>query len=336
MPVLYYNNISIQLEEVQRTSPALKFLMGDTIYYASVTDVRPDQPTLHFKHHNGMIYHLVPATGIELVYEVASLVSNINRCITDVILQPGVYQVKVMGGRGGDGGGAVEQSNSPGFGAAEQICNFTITSVTNISVFRGGNGNNGIGGSKSGNATAPAGGGASGAPSAVIVNGEICKSEGGGGGRGGGGFLTNGSVYLYGRGAGGGFGVYQDGDGGFAQDTGAAFVVGGGGGGAPNGLGGAGYSLSSITYAVAGANAVGINSGGGGDAVMRNLTARGGSASQGSVQWSCGGHSLYSYGGGSAGGLVGGNKTATGGIGGSGVTTTMTDSYVRIYKVGDV
>ncbi len=179
MPVIYYNNISIELQEVQRTTPSLKFLVGDQIYYASVSTVAPDDETLHLKSNDGTVYHIVPhiADGT-MVYEVPDQTNSMNRCITNTTLQPGTYQVNVKGGRGGDGGGNATNQNSPGFEATERTCEFTLTQATSISVFRGGNGNPGGVGQKSGNATAPAGGGASGGPSAVIINGEICLSEG--------------------------------------------------------------------------------------------------------------------------------------------------------------
>ncbi len=340
MPAIHYGDFSIQLEEIQRTTPALRFMMGDEIYYAAVTDVKPDEPTLHFKHQSGMVYHLVPYISIEsLVYEAPDQTAYINTCITTETLAPGIYEIKVKGGRGGDGGGLATYQNAPGQEAIENVCIFTVPEITPISIFRGGNGNNGLSGAKSGNATAPGGGGASGAPAAVFVNGRICESPGGFGGRGAGGFSSNTGVVLYGRGAGGGYSSNSDGESGYAN---SAFAVGGGGGGGPSGLGGAGFNLSPDTYALPGGAAIGLSSGPGGDARLYNtsngntVAADGGIAGGGAVQWSCGGSMLYSYGGGAGGGLATGNKGARGGSGGSGVTTVTTGSYVRIYRIGSI
>lgn len=342
MPTIYFHELAIQLSETRLTASSLNFTIDDKTYYASVTKDEPEIKTLRFKDDQGQIYYLVNAKEIEeeLQFSLSENVTaeNTNACISNAVTLPaGTYRVKLKGGRGGDGGtpSGVNAQHSLGLEAIEQTYEFQLSEPTPIYAFKGGDGMPGTAGGKDGPAYAPSGGGSSGGPSAIIVKGQLMISQGGFGGSGGNGVLSNGTLYEYGAGAGGGDGPQKNGAAGFANAA-QQFAVGGGGGAAPGGLGGAGYTDPNNTrwYSNPGQDAVGNDSGAGGTAFNTNSYAGvGGVPGTGSVQWSCGGHALYSYGGGSGGGLATKNKGATGGSGGSGTTSTSSSSYIDIYKL---
>ena len=274
-----------------------------------------------------------------------------NQCVAQAtILEPGTYLVVVRGGRGGDGGGTLANGAAPGLDAIERRFRVELDTPMVAYMFRGGNGNpGGIGNTAGAGSTAAAGGGASGAPSAIVLcplyevcdtdNSKFFISEGGAGGRGAG-ARNNQGQFLYGRGAGGGFGPYRDGEAGSASAA-AEFSVGGGGGGAPGGRGGAGFVyIPNQWFSEPGQDAVGLASGAGGRGYSMRPNGllqfgAGGPAGAGTITWTCAGYTLHAYGGGSGGGLATRNQIATGGAGGSGTGTQTTHSTARVYRLDD-
>jgi hypothetical protein len=122
----------------------------------------------------------------------------------------------------------------------------------------------------------------------------------------------------------------------------ASFVCcGAGGGGAPNGLGGAAASNTTMK-ATAGTNGTdGPDGGGGNGGDAENLMGDSQTKNRGiggiggkNVTYDCAGHTATSYGGGGGGGAhetV--YSTANGGNGGFGSSGTSDVSFVRIYKI---
>ncbi len=283
--------------------------------------------TLHVEY-NGVTYS---AGQLELFYEA----SVFNSC-QSVSLPQGLYCVELLGGHGGDGG------NNTGSGLASNDAKyecFEVSKTTTVSVFRGGDGNNGSVNSN-GKVRSGGGGGASGVPSLFAVGNTVFVSGGGSGGTGGGARDYSGDNINCG---GGGGGNASSGGNGLNGAVNAALsndfiVCGGGGGGAVSGTGGTratGTALLFLTYtADAGSNA-GSNAGGAGGAAHRTTSQKAGGNGGDNTTYTCAGTSLVSYGGGGGGGVCtrsSGYVDLTGGTGGSGSTGTSSTSYVRIYR----
>ena len=350
------NAVGVLLNETQMTQHSLGFRAGDRTYYAALQQEEPagelpGPPTVRVMTsmgHRFSVRNANPIPNTPPVYQPPAQPQFTNACIGQAtILDPGEYLLVVRGGRGGDGGGTIAQGAASGFDAMERRFRVTLDEPKVAYIFRGGNGNPGsVGNTAGAGSTAAAGGGASGAPSAIILCPlyEPCNadnsipfiSEGGAGGRGAG-ARTNQGQFLYGRGAGGGFGPFRDGEAGFVSQAGE-FSVGGGGGGAPGGMGGAGFTESAGWFSEAGQNATQYLSGQGGRGYSTrpngNLQfGEGGPAGGGTVSWTCAGHTLFSYGGGSGGGMATRNQIATGGRGGSGTGTQTTHSIAQIFRL---
>lgn len=325
MPAINIGDIQIPVQMVQNTTPSLKIMdASGTIYYVdAMMGACPDA----VKVSDGENVYSIGAQT--LVYESNSF----DTCET-VTLTPGCYFVQVRGGRGGDGG-----NNAGSGGDAEiQTHSFTITQQTDVFVFRGGDGNAG-GVNISGNITTGGGGGASGVPSMVAFGDNVVISDGGSGGRGGRGVANNSEVYECGSGGGGGVGADSNGLDAVAHYTWDYnfLMCGAGGGGAPNGAGGGEASALSGGYGGGASMAATHDAGGAGGNAWRIVGSTDGGAGGATVSFSCGGHTLYSYGGG-GGGAVQAKFTLAqnldGGAGGSGTTGTSASSFVRIYKFG--
>jgi hypothetical protein len=256
--ILYYgdglNATAIPLQEARVSQNVIGFRTADRTLYASLQPEEPagplpGPPTLRVKTsmgHRFSVRDMEPLPETPPIFQPPSLPQYTNACIGDAtVMEPGEYLLVVRGGRGGDGGGTVAQGAASGFDAIERRFRVTLDSPYVAYIFRGGNGNpGGIGNTAGAGSTAAAGGGASGAPSAIILcplhepctieNSMSFISEGGAGGRGAG-ARNNQGQFLYGRGAGGGFGPFRDGEAGFVSAA-NEFSVGGGGGGAPGGV----------------------------------------------------------------------------------------------------
>lgn len=322
----YYNGIAVPLSTTQQTHPAIAFNVNGTVWYASLADAAV--PGTMAVDYNNVTYSI----GKWVLYHDQT---TINSCGSVSLPGGYYYKVEVMGGTGGTGG----SSGDAGLNATAYVSSaFLLTNNTTVSVFRGGNGNNGNNGDSGGNAGSngrgAGSGAASGAPSAVIVNGKVYKSEGGGGGRGGVAKCYNGSFTSGGAGGGGGSG-YTNGLNAhynYALNNDMC-ISGAGGGGAPNGPGGVEISGTGYGGGVGGNGSASI--GGGGGSAWRLTSKETGGNGGASVTWSCGGQTLYSYGGGGAGAI---NLRATstfnknGVAGGTGSTGSSSTSYAKIYR----
>ena len=325
MPAINIGDIQIPVQMVQNTTPSLKVMdaSGVTYYADAMLGACPDAVKVSDGEN---VYSIGTQT---LVHEV----SGINSCET-VSLAPGCYYVEVRGGRGGDGGNNV----GSGAEAVVQSYSFTINGPTDVYVFRGGDGNAGTV-NVDGNVISGGGGGASGVPSMVAFGDNVVISDGGSGGRGGRGVANNSEVYECGSGGGGGVGADSNGLDAVAHYTWDYnfLMCGAGGGGAPNGAGGGEASALSGGYGGGASMAATHDAGGAGGNAWRIVGSTDGGAGGATVSFSCGGHTLYSYGGG-GGGAVQAKFTLAqnldGGAGGSGSTGTSASSFVRIYKFG--
>ncbi len=324
MAVLNIGDAQILLETVQRTSPSLKVMdESGQIYYVFVRE--GDIPG-SLKISDGAKTYTVGDSS--LFFSAAS----INSCDT-VTLPAGRYGVKVVGGRGGDGG------NNPGSGADSvvQTYSFTLDAETTATYFRGGNGNAGTFNSNS-VVDSGGGGGASGADSLFYINGIATIAVGGNGGIGGNATNYDGAIQVCGAGGAGGVSAESDGGVGIvAGSLDSSFeLCGAGGGGAPYGKGGAGDSSGSYR-GEAGTDATDSNGGNGGRAV-RILSNTAGGTGGATVTYSCAGQTLYSYGGGGGGAINTGawsTRNAKGGNGGSGTSSTESAGVIEIYKYED-
>lgn len=324
--VLHVENTTLVPRATCDTEHKLWFQVGnETMCLPMTASFVPN--TLHVEH-NGVTYS---AGQLELFYEA----SVFNSC-QSVSLPRGLYCVELLGGHGGDGG------NNPGSGIASDDAKyecFEVSKTTTVSVFRGGDGNNGSVNSN-GNVRSGGGGGASGVPSLFAMENTVFVSSGGAGGTGGGARDYSGDNINCG---GGGGGNASSGGNGLNGSVNAALsndfiVCGGGGGGAVSGTGGTratGNALIFLTYtADAGSNA-GSNAGGAGGAAHRTTSQKAGGNGGNNTTYTCAGTSLVSYGGGGGGGVCtrfSSYVDLNGGDGGSGSTGTSSTSYVRIYR----
>ena len=325
MPAINIGDIQIPVQMVQQTTPSLKIMdSSGTIYYV---DAMPGECPDCLKVSDGTNVYSIGTR--HLVHEA----SGFDSCET-VSLAPGCYYVEVRGGRGGDGG----NNDGSGADAVMQSYSFTITTTTDVYVFRGSDGNAG-GVNIDGNIASGGGGGASGAPSMVAFGDTVVISEGGAGGIGGRGVANNSEVYECGAGGGGNAGENSNGLNAVAHYTWDYnfLMCGAGGGGAPNGAGGAEASALSGGYGGGASVAGGQDSGGDGGNAWRIVGSTNGGAGGATVAFSCGGHTLNSYGGGGGGAVQAKFTLAVdmdGGAGGTGTTGASDTSYVRIYKFG--
>ncbi len=332
---LHVGDTAIRLSTAKPTSPAFATSINGSTWYAGMTlcDISGAPKTSY----NGTKYSLVNGGEYTLFQEI----TNFNSCNT-ITLPAGMYRVEIRGGRGGNGGNGRGGNGTPGLDATAATYDFCLTTAATAYAFRGGDGNNGGDGPTGGNAGTRGGAGSgasSGADSALIVNGTFYKSNGGDGGNGGIVRCYNDALPTAGGGGGGGIGnTYGNGMNAhrnYVIIPGENFCMSGaGGGGAPSGSGGS--SNSSGGYGGGAGGAGSAAGGGGGGGSERLLTQRNGGAGGATVNWSCGGQTLYSYGGGGAGAaaLRGGNAfNENGPAGASGSSGTSTTSYVKIYKL---
>ena len=325
MPVLYFGDIPIQAETVQRTTPSLKMMNSSgNIYYISLVE--------------GACPNSVKISDGNKTYTAGRFSvaywesGKINQC-ESVVLEPGCYRIDLMGGRGGDGG---NNSGSGGL-ATSTTTTVMVTENTTVNVFRGGDGNSGEYNSN-GKIRSGGGGGASGVHSMFTINGNVTLSMGGSGGIGGKGVNYQGSQFNCGGGGGGNAGNNANGLNAatnykFLNE--AHFMCGAGGGGATYGTGGSDAS-SAGHGGNAGSNATSSGGGNGGGAYRLTSSKSGGTGGI-NVSYTCAGTTLTSFGGGGGGGVVaryGNQADLNGGNGGSGSTGTSSTSYVRIYRLG--
>ncbi len=328
--ILHVGDFGFKTHTDKRTSPSLcvGFDGNPQTYYIDLHEDNGYEHGLRVEYNN----RVYSAGGFELFYEETSF----NNC-KSVQLPKGFYCVDVLGGRGGDGG-----SNSGSGVASNDVKHecFEVTETTNVSVFRGGDGNNGDDSEERGKVRSGGGGGASGVPSLFAMGNTILVSNGGAGGNGGSGYDYNGNNKNCGAGGGGNISGGGNGTNGMvnASMNNNFFVCGGGGGGAVSGSGGTsatGTALLILKYtADAGGNATANAAGGGGNA-HRTTSEKSGGSGGNNVSYSCGVTSLVSYGGGGGGAVCARSSSYTdldGAAGGSGSTGTSSTSYVRIYR----
>lgn len=323
MPALYIGDFQVQLQTVKNTSPALHVMnsSGDVLY----ADAMLGDCSGAIKVSDGKNIYSIGMK--KLVHEITS----INSC-ENIVLTPGCYYVEVRGGRGGDGG----NNYGNGVDAITQTYSFSITADTNITVFRGGDGNSGDFGTNDGISTGGSGG-ASGVPSLFTMNDIVVKSEGGAGGIGASAIDANGVAQNCGGGGGGNANDLSNGLNGYADSSlnNSFFICGGGGGGAPSGRGGQEAS-SGLYRGAAGENGSLSNAGKGGDAHRLLSEHTGGNGGE-TISFSCGGQLLYSYGGGGSGAIEAkamNSINMDGYRGASGSTGSSSTSFVRIFKFG--
>ena len=150
MPAINIGDIQIPVQMVQQTTPSLKIMdSSGTIYYV---DAMPGECPDCLKVSDGTNIYSIGSR--HLVHEA----SGFDSCET-VSLAPGCYYVEVRGGRGGDGG----NNDGSGADAVMQSYSFTITTTTDVYVFRGSDGNAG-GVNIDGNIASGGGGGRPGRP----------------------------------------------------------------------------------------------------------------------------------------------------------------------------
>ena len=327
-PVLHIGKYALKAHADKRTVPSLclKPEGGTQTYYVDLYQDNGYAHGLRLKH-NGVTYS---AGRFELFYEA----SVFNSCQT-VSLPKGFYCVDLLGGRGGAGG------NNSGSGLVstdvKHEC-FELNETTSVSVFRGGDGNNGSVNSN-GSVRSGGGGGASGVPSLFAVGNTVLVSKGGAGGVGGAARDYNGDNKNCGAGGGGNAsagGAGSDGLVNYALNN-TFLICGGGGGGAVSGTGGASAERTVLFFsytADAGSNA-GSSAGGAGGAAHRSTSQKSGGSGGNNTTYTCAGTSLVSYGGGGGGAVctrASSYVDLNGGNGGSGSTGTSSSSYVRIYR----
>lgn len=328
-PILHVGKYAFKAHTDKRTTPSLCLKPGDgtETYYVDLYEDNGYEHGLRVKH-NGKTYS---AGRYEIFYE-----TNVFNSCQSVSLPKGFYCVELLGGRGGDGG------NNSGSGVASSDVKhecFELDETTTVSVFRGGDGNNGSVNS-SGNVRSGGGGGASGVPSLFAMGNTVLVSSGGAGGAGGTGHDYSGNDKNCGAGGGGNATSGGAGSDGAvtASLNNSFFVCGGGGGGAVSGTGGAkatGTVLIFFTITADNGSDAGANGGGGGGAAHRTSSQKAGGNGGSNTTYTCAGTSLVSYGGGGGGGVCARSSSGTdlnGGNGGSGSTGTSSSSYVRIYR----
>ena len=333
MPVLNFGDVAVPLYTTQMSSPSLKVMDSKgAIYYIPLIG------------EDGCV-----ATGTkELYYEESSF----NTCKT-LTLPAGCYSIEL---RGGFGGGKCNASDD-----AEQTpeivrYNLRIQKPIEISLMRGGDGN-----SSELTRGRGVGGGASGVASFIVAGDKIIESSGGNGERCTGipnayninSASTHCSVNGTYGGAGGTNTSLMNAPGIGAQSwcsTGGLSVqeiityTAPAGGGATSGNKGVGrtYTDDFASYIATEQNGSPSGGGNGGGLHLQyngvEYTATGGQGGA-TVSYSCGGHTVYSYGGGGAGGvcyrILENDKIGCfdGADGASGSTNTSETSFIKIYRL---
>ncbi len=313
-------------------------------------------PTLKVMDSKGVMYYIpliseggCVATGVkELFYEETSF----NTCKT-LDLPAGCYRIEMQGGFGGGkcnvGDDAEQMGDTIGY-------NLRLQQPMTISLFRGGDGN-----SSALSAGRGVGGGASGLASfAVLSDGTVIEASGGSGEQCAGipaGYSissANASCSLIGTY--GGSGSVDSSVSHSRGGAGQAWCSSGttvqeiitykapSGGGSKSGAAGAYGTLmdSFVSYTTApGSGSMSGGGSGGGIQITYNGATRIGTGGAGgaTVSYTCGNHTVYSYGGGGGGGAC--YRVTTndavgcfdGMDGASGSTNTSTTSYIKIYKL---
>ena len=328
-PLLHVGKYALKTHADKRTTPSicLKPEGSAQTYYVDLYQDNGYAHGLRLKH-NGVTYS---AGRFELFYEAAVF----NSCQS--VSLPKVFScVDLLGGRGGNGG---NNSGSGSVSADVKHECFELNETTSVSVFRGGDGNNGSVNS-SGSVRSGGGGGASGVPSLFAFGDTVLVSNGGAGGNGGPGYDYNGNNKNCGAGGGGNMSRGGNGTNGVvnASLNASFFVCGGGGGGAVSGTGGAGDTGSALiflTYTADAGSSAGANAGGAGGGAHRSTSQKSGGSGGNNTTYTCAGTSLVSYGGGGGGAVCARSSSyvdLNGGNGGSGSIGTSSSSYVRIYR----
>lgn len=335
MAVLNIGDFQIPLYTTQVSSPSLKVMDSKGVMYFV--------PLIS---EGGCV-----ATGVkELFYEEQS----INTCKT-LTLPAGCYSVEM---RGGFGGGACNASDDAGQMGQVARYSIRIQEPVEISLFRGGDGNDAAIDKGRG-----VGGGASGVDSFIIFNDEVVSAAGGAGEK------CVGTQNAYGVsstnshcavvGAVGGAGSVDNLEGISSAPTPGAqsWCSTGGtsvqeiityrapaGGGSVSGINGAQGTVKDSFVSFISTQGAGTSAGGGDGGGVRmeyngNTYVANGGIGGATVSYSCSGHTVYSYGGGGGGGIC--YRVTTddrvgcfdGGDGASGSKSESSTSYIRVYRL---